>query len=231
MIGIIVALEDELNSYKTLTEKFNIHISQNQKFYIFYQNDNMFVLTFSGVGKVNAAYSAFNMIKTFNIKKIINIGSCGSFKKDIKINDTIIVDKFYYLDVDATAFGYQLGQVPKEKPFYFFNNNLKHEIISCFDKNDINYINSNIGTSDSFINQNNFSNLYNANFDLISCFDMEATSIAQICDKNEVDFVAIKNVSDNILDSISNSDQFHNHLKQVAIKLTNIIKLIIEYYS
>lgn len=228
MIGFIVAMDIELSSNFKVDKNCNIHISNKQKYYIFNQNNKSFILTFSGVGKTNAASTTIDMIKTFNLKKIINLGVVGSHNHNINIRDYILVKNFYYLDVDVTAFGYKLGQIPKEKEFYSSSLEMNEKLIEIFNDNFINFRSENIGTIDSFVNRENFSKFKNDNFNLVSIIDMESTSIAQVCDKNEVQFSSIKIVSDNLNNHEPSSIQFNNILKELSIELTKLLFLIID---
>ncbi|MEX5941702.1 5'-methylthioadenosine/S-adenosylhomocysteine nucleosidase [Mammaliicoccus sciuri] len=80
--------------------------------------DKQVVLAQSGIGKVNAAITATLLINEFKPDLIINTGSAGSVDSELNIGDIIISNKVYYHDVNATAFGYKLGQVPSMPEFY-----------------------------------------------------------------------------------------------------------------
>lgn len=229
IIGIIVALEDELHKFKSIfLNSFNVHVSLKQKFYITYLNDNMFVFVFSGVGKTNAAMTTLNLIKTFNPQAIINVGSCGSPNKESFIKDIYLINDFYHLDVDATAFQYELGQTPKELPYFSSSNKLNDKIIKILKSNEYKFKNGKCGTTDSFINKLNFEKFNNKLFYMMNCLDMESASIAQICFKTKIMFSSIKIVSDNLFNSDSNNDvQFNENLNEISKMLTNIVKLLI----
>lgn len=229
IIGIIIALEDELYQFKSIFEKgFNVHVSLEQKFYITYHNNNMFVFSFSGIGKTNAAMTASNLIKTFNSNAIINLGSCGSCFKDASIKDIYLIDDFYFLDVDATAFKYELGQTPKESPYFTSSALTNEKILKILNDHNINIKKGKCGTSDSFINKLNFEKVKNKLFSLVSCIDMESASIAQVCSKTKTLFSSIKIVSDNLNNSVANNDvQFQENLSDISKMLTNIVTLII----
>lgn len=228
MIAYIVAMNNELlKTFKTDKECF-IHVSGEQKYYVYENKDKTSILCFSGIGKVNAASCAAYLIKTFKVDNIINIGAVGSNDINLNVFDYLLIKKFYYIDVDVTPFGYKLGQVPKEKEFYTSNNQINNQLSKLLDSQKIFYKNVNIGTSDLFINRNNINKIKNQTFDLISCFDMESCAIAQVCDKNNVGFSSIKIVSDNINHDMLSEKQFNENLNQIAINLTNLLFLMID---
>lgn len=228
MIGIVVAMNDELNSSFKKKYKFNIFENKKQKYYIFDVNNTEFVLMFSGIGKTNAAIATTKMLMTFDIDKIFNIGAVGTHKQQFNIFDILLINKFYFLDVDATAFNYQLGQTPGEKEFFESSNLLKDKIINSFNDNLINFKNVNLGTSDSFIHRDNFQYFNNKLFDIVDCFDMESTSIAQVCYKNNIEFCSIKIVSDNLTNEILSNEQFKKTLSDISNKLVDILFMIFE---
>lgn len=49
----------------------------------------------SGMGMPSMGIYSYELYKFYNVDTIIRIGSCGTFSKDIKIFDTILVDKSY----------------------------------------------------------------------------------------------------------------------------------------
>ena len=231
MIGIIVAMNSEFNKEFKIKKNCHIHISTNQKFYIFNCLKQSFILVFSSVGKANAAATTINLIKTFPVKKIINLGTAGSSYEPIKHNDYVIASSFQYLDVDVTAFGYEIGQIPKEKKLFkacsYLNENLIHLLISKH----FNYHHGPIGSLDTFINQDNLHMFLAKGINDLCCFDMEATAIAQICDQQNVPFAAVKIISDKINDSNSNQNQFKNNLKIIADNLTDLFFNIIDHFN
>lgn len=228
MLGIIVAMDTELSKkFKTERECF-IHMSGKQKFYIYENKEQSVVLCFSGIGKANAAATTAFLIKTFNISHIINIGTSGSHIVGINPFDLLLINKCYYLDVDVTSFGYDLGQIPKEKSFFNLSNSLNQILINLFNDNTIFYKLKSLGTSDWFIDRDNYSKFKNDNFKLVHCFDMELAAIAQICSKNDVKLSSIKIISDNLNDNKKSADQFETTLNEISHKLTQILFLILD---
>ena len=71
------------------------------------------MITQSGIGKVNAAISTTLLINKFKPDIIINTGSAGALDESLNVGDVLISDDVKYHDADATAFGYEYGQVPQ----------------------------------------------------------------------------------------------------------------------
>lgn len=67
----------------------------------------------TGVGKVNAAAATQFVSIKYAPEKIINLGVVGCLNQEIAIGEVRQVSECRFFDVDATAFGYQLGQIPQ----------------------------------------------------------------------------------------------------------------------
>ena len=62
-----------------------------------YGNRNI-ILTISGIGKVNAAIAATNLINRYKLKHVINLGAAGSAGSNFRIGDIRHIDKIFDLD-------------------------------------------------------------------------------------------------------------------------------------
>ena len=49
----------------------------------------------SGMGMPSMGIYSYELFKFYNVEKIIRIGSCGAYNKDLNLFDTILVDKSY----------------------------------------------------------------------------------------------------------------------------------------
>ena len=118
MIGIIGAMEEEnrilLENMAEKTEETHFHLVftrgkiENQEV----------VLVQSGIGKVNSAIATAFIIDRYRPDFVINTGSAGGLNTALHVGDVVVADKVAYHDVDATAFGYSVGQVPQMPHYY-----------------------------------------------------------------------------------------------------------------
>ncbi|MGL4951094.1 MAG: 5'-methylthioadenosine/S-adenosylhomocysteine nucleosidase [Mycoplasma sp.] len=223
MIGIIIAMETEVSNI--LKERdFNI---LNLNGYNFYKSkDNDVVIVFSGIGKVNATIATIELIRNCNVKKIINIGSAGIYN-NLNVLETSIVEKTKYGDVDVTAFGYEMGQVPKMLPEYETDKTMNEKIKKVLEENNIKVFNSYCYTTDSFINSNNI-NKYNITEKDTTIIEMECAAIAQTAFKRDISFSAIKIGIDKLWEPLNNEIQFNDNLKTIQKTIDEIIKIIID---
>ena len=126
---------------------------------------------YTGIGKVNALISVNRALREFNPDNLINFGTAGSSRSDLKgLHE---VTTFKQRDMDLRSLGLPLG---------FTLNDHINDI--CLDRPGLS-----CGTGDNFV-----SSTQNIETDL---FDMEAYAIAKFSLLNELDFYCYKFVSDN----------------------------------
>ncbi|WP_239762006.1 MULTISPECIES: 5'-methylthioadenosine/adenosylhomocysteine nucleosidase [unclassified Mammaliicoccus] len=225
MIGIIGAMEEEVEILKSSIEnRETIQIAH----VIFYKGnieDKQVVLAQSGIGKVNAAITATLLINEFKPNLIINTGSAGSVDSELNIGDIIISNKVYYHDVNATAFGYKLGQVPSMPEFYETDKELIDLAKSSIEQLDLNGIVGEVATGDSFIGSIDQRKVIKSNFPTASVVEMEAGAIAQTCYQYNVPIIVTRAVSD--LADKESDVTFEEFLKVACVNSSKIVKLLL----
>ncbi|KTT83553.1 5'-methylthioadenosine/adenosylhomocysteine nucleosidase [Mammaliicoccus sciuri] len=225
MIGIIGAMEEEVKILKSSIEnRETIQIAH----VIFYKGnieDKQVVLAQSGIGKVNAAITATLLINEFKPDLIINTGSAGSVDSELNIGDIIISNKVYYHDVNATAFGYKLGQVPSMPEFYETDKELIDLAKSSIEQLDLNGIVGEVATGDSFIGSIDQRKVIKSNFPTASVVEMEAGAIAQTCYQYNVPIIVTRAVSD--LADKESDVTFEEFLKVACVNSSKIVKLLL----
>ena len=135
---------------------------------------------YTGVGKVNAAMTAAELITKYNPKRIINFGTAGGVTVKSGFHQ---VSKFVQRDMMCC----ELGSLPGQTPF---------EDIIVIDNGD----GLTCSTGDNFVTDSNL--LIPA--DVV---DMEAYAIAKVCKKHNIEFLCYKFVSDGANKDSSNDWQ------------------------
>ena len=202
-IGIIVAMDEEINLVHPEVKVINASKILGFKFIECAYKNNKLIVCYSQIGKANAAAATSLLLEKFKLDLIVNIGCVGAVNESLEIFDCVIASSFQYVDVDATQFNYELGQIPKELKTFSFNDSLNQKVCEV-----IQYKNAKllpIGSADSFVTKDNYKNYFNLKD--VYCIDMEATSIAQIIHKTKIDFVSIKFVVDSIYKTITSREQ------------------------
>ena len=119
MIGIIGAMEEEVSQLIEAMEEKEKVTCAGMDFYCGKLKDKEVVIVQSGIGKVNMALCTQIFADRFDVKAVINTGVAGGLYKDIEIGDIVISKDAVQHDVDATVFGYKVGEIPRMDTSYF----------------------------------------------------------------------------------------------------------------
>ena len=222
MIGIIGAMSTEVDS---LIQKINNPKFQKIGCFSFVAgtiyNKEVVVLK-SGIGKVASAVGASLLIQNYNPSFIINTGIAGGVGP-LKSEDIVLSLELSYGDVDATVFGYKLGQVPKMPYVYEADKTYTVKIEQILKNNGYNYKIGHAVTSDSFITSLDM--VHSEHFSNMIC-EMEGASIAQACYMLNVPFVSLRYISD-ILGEASQIETYNEFENKMAYRSCDIILDII----
>lgn len=218
MIGIIGAMDVEVNDIVSALENKEII---KKGIYTYYKGNisgKDVVILKSGIGKVSSAVGASLMIELFSPDLIINTGIAGGVTP-LKTKDIVLSQYLTYGDVDATIFGYEVGQVPQMPHMYEASKKYLAQVEEILKKNNYSYQLGTTVTSDSFITT--LENVKSKKYDNMIC-EMEGASIAQACHILNVDFISVRYISD-IIDSDCQVDNYMEFEGQMANRSCKII--------
>ena len=119
IIGIIGAIDVEVDALKKEMENKTVTVKAGMEFCQGILKGQNVVIVRSGIGKVNAAVCTQILVDVFHITRVINTGIAGSLNAGIEIGDVVIATDLVHHDMDATNFGYPLGQIPQLDVFAF----------------------------------------------------------------------------------------------------------------
>lgn len=197
LIGIIGAMEPEV---ALLRQQISDVSSTELGGYTFYSGKlaNMqVVLVQSGIGKVASALATALLIQQFKPDAIINTGSAGGFDPQLEVGDVVISTEVRHHDVDVTAFGYEIGQVPQMPAAFSAHPALVQAAEQsiqalgfCQTKKGL------IATGDSFICDPARIAVIRQQFPTMLAVEMEGAAIAQVCHMLNTPFVVIRSLSD-----------------------------------
>ena len=220
--GIIGAMEEEIILLK---EKMEIEVVVKKASMEFYQgrlNGHEVVLVRSGIGKVNAGLCAQILVDVFNVNRLINTGIAGSLKAEIDIGDIVISSDAVQQDMDARAFGYARGEIPRMDTLSF---PADEELIAlakaaCEEVNpEIHAFVGRIVTGDQFVAGREIKEEI-ASWTEGCCTEMEGAAIAQAAYLNKVPFVIVRAISDKADDSASmDYPEFEKKAIEHSVKL------------
>ena len=203
MIGIIGAMEEEVSQLIEAMEQKEKVTRAGMDFYCGNLNGKDVVIVQSGIGKVNMALCTQILADKFDVKAVINTGVAGGLYKDIEIGDIVISKDAVQHDVDATVFGYKVGEIPRMDTSYFEADKDLIELAkkTCEEVNpDINCYVGRVVSGDQFISSKEVKNHLIEEFNG-SCTEMEGAAIAQGAYLNKIPYVVLRAISDKADDS------------------------------
>ena len=203
VIGIIGAMEEEVALLKEKMQIDGVLKRASMEFYKGTLQGKEVVVVRSGIGKVNAGLCTQILVDLFDVKKVINTGIAGSLDAGINIGDIVISAEALQHDMDATQFGYPLGQIPRMETFAFPADAamVKAAKEACEKVNpEVQVFTGRVVTGDQFVASREVKDRIKGNFDGL-CTEMEGAAIAQAAWLNEVPFVIIRAISDKADDS------------------------------
>lgn len=195
--GIIGAMEPEVAILKSKLTHEKISTIGGYTFYEGKIAGNDVVIVQSGIGKVAAALATAFLIKEFAPDYVVNTGSAGGFEQSLKVGDIVISSEVKYHDVDVTAFGYEIGQLPANPPAYIPHPTLVEAAKSGIaELENIQTLVGLITTGDTFMTKDEDIAKARKNFPTMAAVEMEGAAIAQTCHQLETPFVVIRSMSD-----------------------------------
>lgn len=190
MVGIIAAMDVEIQALKkrmTCVEEKNI---KNIEFTVGKLSGVDIVLCKSGIGKVYAAISTTILIDEFKPDYLINIGSAGSLKSNIRVGSVVIPHVIAHHDCDVPGWPKGFNQ---DKRAYKADEALLQ--IAETLKDERTYFDPMV-SGDSFIYLKSQTTKILEEYPEAGCSEMEGASVAQTASFFNVPFIVIRSISD-----------------------------------
>ena len=168
----------------------------------------------TGMGIPSVLIYCTELIKDFGVKKLIRVGSAGSYQKKLKVNDVVIAmaassnsgfnkAKFQYADFAPTA-----------------NFELFLKAVKYAEEHKINFKAGNVLTSDEFYEDDLQHYKKWADYGVL-CVEMETAGLYTVAAKYGVQALSILTVSDSLVtgEHLPNKDreQSFNHMVKIAL--------------
>ncbi|MDO5337476.1 MAG: 5'-methylthioadenosine/adenosylhomocysteine nucleosidase [Eubacteriales bacterium] len=204
-IGIIGAMEQEISLLKEKMEEVCITTRASMEFYEGRLHGKQVVVVRSGIGKVNAGVCAQILVDVFGVEAMINTGIAGSLKNEINIGDIVLSTDVVQHDMDASGFGYPLGQIPQMDAFSFEADAHLADLAERVCKRvnpEIQVFRGRVASGDQFISSRSVKEEIKKNFQGF-CVEMEGAAIGQTAYLNGIPFLIIRAISDKADDSAS----------------------------
>lgn len=197
-LGIIGAMEEEVAQLKEKMTDLTITTKAGMDFYDGLLLGKAVTIVRSGIGKVNAGCCTQILADLFSVDCVINTGIAGSLDAAIDIGDIVLCTDAVQHDMDAVAFGYDLGVIPR-MPVSFFpaDETLRAAAKTICERvnPEIKVHEGRVATGDQFIADKAKKDFIVNNFQA-RCTEMEGAAIAQAAYNNNLPFLIIRAISD-----------------------------------
>ena len=213
-IGIIVAMEKELRELQKV-----------------FGDDPRYVILQCGIGKVNAAIGAAEMIREHHPDAIISSGCAGGNGDNLKVQDVVVSTELAYHDVycgEAVDGSCVYGQVQGMPARFKADEHLLAVARQLSIADDQLSIHPGlIVTGDWFVDSREKMQEIVEKFPDARAVDMESCAIAQTCHIYGVPFISFRIISDIPL-SDTNASQYHDFWSQMADRSFHVTRAFVE---
>ena len=213
-IGIIIAMDKELELFAADLRNTSEQTVHQRRFVEGTISDKDVVIVVSGIGKVNAALCAADLINHFKVDTIINIGISGGLDSNLEIGDFVVGDDMVYHDYDTGA------EIQQDVPDRFHSApeltallpDLKHGLLCC---------------GDQFIAQNDALMAIKQKYPAGLAVDMESAAIAHTCHLHGIPMISIRQISDT--PGIEHhTEQYETFWKNASSHSVELLKTLLE---
>lgn len=192
-------------------------------------DNNEIVLRQCGIGKVNSALGAAELIKAYAPECIISTGVAGGIDKCLDVMDVVVSSQIVYHDVWC-GMGCDYGQV-QGLPTFFQGEWKLVETALRLNEDETNQTKIHAGlicTGDQFITNREELDKIKAHFPAGLAVDMESASIAQTCHIYGVPFVSFRIISDTPGATEDHASQWENFWVEIANRSFGVTKKFLE---
>lgn len=222
-IGIIAAMQEEMNEIKKIMNNVQEKNIYELKFYEGTINNKNIVLVESGVGKVNAARTTQVLIDNYKIDAVINVGSAGSANQELQIGDIVIGKTLVQHDFDITAFGHPKGYISNVGERIKSDENLiksMEQTIENLQNKEFKIKIGTIASGDIFCTEPKMKEKIRDKFNA-DAIEMEGAAIAQVCKLDNVPVLVIRSISDS--PNGNNNITFEQYLETASKRCAEIL--------
>ena len=223
-IGIIVAMDKELAQLQSLLSTPNEEQSGSKTFITGRIGQHDVILQKCGIGKVNAAVGAVEMIDHYHPELIVSTGCAGGADTHLKVTDVVVGTHYTYHDVYCGS-EVDYGQFVGMPTFYEAG---KEWVEKAMSLDCSTTIHSGLMVSgDWFVDSREKMRAILSHFPDAKAVDMESCAIAQTCYLHDVPFVSFRVISDVPL-SDEKASQYFDFWSRMAEGSFEVTKTFIE---
>ncbi|MBQ6653239.1 MAG: 5'-methylthioadenosine/S-adenosylhomocysteine nucleosidase [Prevotella sp.] len=216
-IGIIVAMDKELEQLRRVFDGSDVLVQK------------------CGIGKVNAAIGAAEMIRSWKPDAIISSGCAGGNGDDLQVQDVVVGTEVCYHDVYCgtaidytTVYGQVQGMPARYKADPYLLSKAQQLFLSSpLPQGGLRGAFGLIVTGDWFVDSKEKMRSIVEKFPEAKAVDMESAAIAQTCHIYNVPFISFRVVSDIPLRD-TDASQYHDFWNRIAENSFHVTKSFVE---
>ncbi|MBO7167077.1 MAG: 5'-methylthioadenosine/adenosylhomocysteine nucleosidase [Kiritimatiellae bacterium] len=188
--------------------------------------NNEIALCESGIGKVNSAFVATNLIKAFSPDVLISTGCAGGIDPSLRVGDVVVSERCVYHDVWCGQ-GNLPGQMIGLPRFFECDGELVKKAVSC-DSEETRVIPTLLATGDQFVDTDEAREKIKRNFPDVIAVEMESAALAHICHLKNIPFISFRVISDVPGETGNNTQVYENFWATMADKSFGITRKFLE---
>ena len=195
-IGIIVAMDKELDQLRLLLDNATVERKNGFDFIIGDIGDKHIVLQKCGIGKVNSAVGTVEMIGGYHPDLIVSSGCAGGADTQLSVGDVAISSGVVQHDMDTSPLGDPPGLLSGiDKIVLPADEALAGRLAVCAQRLGINTASGVIASGDQFVASAERKAFIVRQFGAIAC-EMEGAAVGQACYLSGVPFCVLRAISD-----------------------------------
>lgn len=196
-IGVLTAMDSEFEQLAALLDGVTECSHGGIRYLTGRVGANEIVLRQCGIGKVNAALGAAELIRSFSPDAMVSTGVAGGIDECLGVMDVVVSSSIVYHDVWC-GMGCDYGQVQGMPAIFSSATALWNKAVALNDspENSTRIHAGLICTGDRFITNREELDKIKSNFPTGLAVDMESAAIAQTCHIYGVPFVSFRIISD-----------------------------------
>lgn len=223
-IGVLVAMTSEYEQLAKLLAGAGERVEGGISYLVGAVGGNKVVLRRCGIGKVNAAVGAAELIRSFSPDVLVSTGVAGGIDTCLAVMDVVVSSSLAYHDVWC-GMGCEYGQIQGMPAQFTVSDKLWDCAVALNDtiENSTRIHAGLICTGDKFITDRAELNVIKSNFPAGLAVDMESAAIAQACHIYGVPFVSFRIISDT--PGVDNHiEQYENFWGEMASRSFGVIR-------
>lgn len=223
-IGIVGAMDEEISAFLSKLDTVKESSWNHFRFFEGTLEGKEVVISKSGVGKVLAAALTQHLIERYAPSFIIFTGVAGALNPEYEIGDIIVSRDLIQYDLDASALGFQKGDIPFMPGFRIIkaNESLVESGAYYSPANHKVHV-GRILTGDKFVTGDTHVLRGEFGGDAV---EMEGASLGLVCMLNKVPFVVVRTISDKA--DHSATVDFGSFLPEASKNSVGIVKEILK---